>query len=1074
MSSGHISGLRHVFFKGSQAVDLPTAQRKFDRFSGSSQLNPEFLKQVFTTLIGKISSQPGSKYGSDAFLRLLASFIDQSDLARSAFSQLDLSIINQLPKPFFRELRPMSLCKFQIDHFNAISSHLDDMQIRAMLVLKSNQTISFFDRFDRPALMNLLDFYFKNPTNLPSTEVDTLAMAARVASPRVSIAWAAVLGDETDSEADRPSARTAKNLIIKPLKDYFKFGDSVNFDPHYLGNPMDPSDHGVVYPASPGCFEMVVVDHHNQCHSIPLKFVNECWVAKETGLGLDLQLTLSGFFMRAEGLQFSDCHLKPEFGLPQGLKFFHGEIPPKLLAEHVGSVVMTPPDGLSLVLCRASYDIVALPIAKNGDHWQVVSSGMRLEDELYFHDIARATVRSYDPNLVMDALTCIRSFDDMVLGIRDSLPQTRAGFHGQDLDALVALKKADKTSGERNFAQLSKLVTKILCHIDPSLSSVLSKLLSDKAYSKDATLRSYLFDYAILLLDTLKKDNGKDQCLEALKSWPKGANWACADGAKQELEAAIAEISDPQVRLMSRFLAGKAGSVDLSYIPEGNQIHIRGALQLAMGVSVEAMKLKDVNAYGTNMYLSVRDIKTVNRDFRIFLSDQLQHIYQMLHQDPLDATHLAPLSQNHVFRLMCSDPDPHGIIKFLSDQKILLDADEGTSFAHPLPVDVISRETRALGLGPEVSVVQLFQKSVCFDITAPDLSAQQRSKLEIELEEISTSLDEYRPLNSDEIKSCLEACKFTSSQLTVTERVVLQHLNQFGYEGVDPDRQALLEQRLKDELSHLPFVRFLEVLGQKQGSLFTSGLAANDADSFVFDYHDDFMCGEFKLNLHRLFTILNPLTLETLPTLGQYRSAIDCAILILENHPDSSKYLAMSLIILFNNKSKDKRFSFDDFRNLLSKRGFLDPLMESRVSYFEHLFDVRSLDQFDFTTACADNLQEALLEYNAPMRAFANQDPNFDQATLNGSFLFLNPDAKEYVFGLMSSDHRIEVMKFLFEMLSDEIDSDTTSFAKLWMCDPKFCQDLISFGLPTLNQVERDAFIEKAKTNFPKFPGRYF
>jgi len=406
--------------------------------------------------------------------------------------------------------------------------------------------------------------------------------------------------------------------------------------------------------------------------------------------------------------------LMAHYDLHDTVVFRFDSMPKLPTTQDIGVVYMTGKDQFFMVDLDHANRPCLIKLNLTPDGLRVPSTNLSVANHLSFHSIRDHVMTSLNRSVMVGALGESRSVEEMVDYLKGTTPDLT-----ESLENLVLLKNSpfDNRLNEAEFKKdvgwLKSFLEDTFKSIDYSLQFDLKPLLEDRRYLQDPIFRKNLVDYVVTLLYMHTEPDGEDRCKAALAIWPAQANWKCVDGAKVEIEEATAELSSPMVRLMSRFLTRHSGCIDRLTIPAGNEIHIRPAIQLALGLSKEAIDQKDKNAYATLQMMTVADIEGVRDAFKDFIVEEIMDVFRLLQKHTLTADDKDTLSRNSVFNLIRKDQN---LIQKMSDSGMLASLDdEGMPVYTMLKPHEINDALIKFGLNPDYFVVK--QRSGDFDIS---------------------------------------------------------------------------------------------------------------------------------------------------------------------------------------------------------------------------------------------------------------------------------------------------------------------------------------------------------------------
>jgi hypothetical protein len=498
------------------------------------------------------------------------------------------------------------------------------------------------------------------------------------------------------------------------------------------------------------------------------------------------------------------------------------------------------------------------------------------------------------------------------------------------------------------------------------------------------------------------------------------------------LDAAKAELVDPKVRLLSRFLDFEVGVVDRSLVAVVAHIHVRGALQLALGLSHTEITRKDENAYSTGNYITTKDFERVFDDFKTWVTGQAEDVFKILQKRTLTATDMEVLAHNPVFNLFRKDTD---MTVFMNGSGMMESLDPETCMPQfvALKPHEIEDVLSGFGLSSEtVSVAQGQGDSLGnFSLSFKDGRDPGRLSEDVTATLSSRAGRIVSPLASDLFMSLLKA-----ESLFEKPDVGAQAQPDAAFQGVSyADLMAA-----KDESQ---LVKIREILISPQ------------------NYHPD--------------TVLH---------------ALDLCALVLQPRPDYSLALKFKLTeILYRLPTKESV----DFEQL-SAYGKDYPAISHRCDYVKYIFGpFRSIPTFlsgverlklekGLPYLISLNppkyvLEAALKRYSKSelLRYFDDSQGTHKLADLYSCCALLNRESREYLFSLFSRSELKSMYQSMGASLIGSINKGEIRLFKAFLLDPQFCTTLIDCIFPKmpfngqmnfLHQV--NLFILNGITSFPR------
>ena len=718
--------------------------------------------------------------------------------------------------------------------------------------------------------------------------------------------------------------------------------------------------------------------------------------------------------------------LKAHYDLHDTVDLRFDSMPKLPTTQDIGVVYMTGKDQFFMVDLDHANRPCLIKLNLTPDGLRVPSTNLSVANHLSFHSIRDHVMTSLNRSVMVGALGESRSVEEMVDYLKGTTPDLT-----ESLENLVLLKNSpfDNRLNEAEFKKdvgwLKSFLEDTFKSIDYSLQFDLKPLLEDRRYLQDPIFRKNLVDYVVTLLYMHTEPDGEDRCKAALAIWPAQANWKCVDGAKVEIEEATAELSSPMVRLMSRFLTRHSGCIDRLTIPAVHEIHIRPAIQLALGLSKEAIDKKDKNAYATLQMMTVADIEGVRDAFKDFIVEEIMDVFRLLQKHTLTADDKDTLSRNPVFNLIRKDQDPfavmsnRGMMSSLDNDSDSIDNDSDSIFTVLKPYEINDALIK-FGLTPDH-----------FRVTQTGSSFM----IEVKSDASEDSKKQWSNLGENE-KQLI--CFFLSFQSCAK---------------VTAEAGMLFEKALNEgELFTLPDGK-TETDSPLEGLSFSSLMSAKD-DSELRAIH------------------------EVLTHPARYGEdvllkALDLSVSILQPRVsgDYSPYLAAKFVRLWEG---------------MTFGGVPDHLVGTIA--IEHRYQhVSDLFNFSVEKYTGLNLENAtvfeLVKGNAPRYMFPKKMAGFDlihrspHQALNHYIRLglLNKDARDYLFSFYSPDDlRLAKMLIATTLLRVLREDDNPSLLTAWRLESRFIVNALKSSILVLEFEDAKDSLNVLYTKFSKLPKEDF
>jgi hypothetical protein len=715
--------------------------------------------------------------------------------------------------------------------------------------------------------------------------------------------------------------------------------------------------------------------------------------------------------------------LKAHYDLHDTVDLRFDAMPKLTTTKDIGVVYMTGKDQFFMVDLDHAKHHVLVKLELTPDGLRVPSTNLSVANHLSFHSMRDHVMTSLNRSVMVDTLVESRSVKEMVDYLKGKTPGLT-----KSLDNLVLLKNApfDNSLNEAKFKTvvgwLNSFLKSTFESIDDSLQFNLEPLLEDRKYLQDPVFRKNLVDYVVTLLYMRTQPDGENRCKAALAIWPAQANWKCTDGAKVEIEEATAELSSPMARLMSRFLTRHSGCIDRLTIPAGNEIHIRPAIQLALGLSKEAIDQKDKNAYATLQYMTVADIEGVRDAFKDFILEEIMDVFHFLQKHTLTADDKDTLSRNPVFNLIRKDRD---LFAVMSDpDRLMLDCfyDDGSSKFVPLKPHEINDALIKFGLTPDHFRVTQTGGSFVIEVKS---DASEDSK------------KQWSNLRETEKQSI---CFFLSSQSCAK---------------VTAEAGMLFEKALKEVALFTMSYDKSETSSPLEGLSFSSLMSATDDSGLMA--------------IHKVLT--NP-TVPTVHGEDVLLKALDLSVSILQRRVsgDYSPYLAAKFVKLWQGEP------------LIELPAHLagNTAIKHRYLYVSDLFHTafeqyKNLKLKGMTVAL-------LVKNNAPRYMFTKELAGFDLIDRSGSLDsnhyielgLLNKDARNYLFSFYSPDDQRLAKMLIAATLLQRLRDDNPSLLEAWRLDSGFIVSALKSSIHILEFEDAVDSLNLLYLKFPKLPKEDF